>query len=245
MPQFSDDLFLGPAQTYMGLKGGNPSPMDLGVGPLGRIYVWDSVPAAKGAANVAAASVWTAGITLTAGTGTTSVVRADGTTVIQLDQPRAVSVTLGSGSPTSRVVTVTGYDVYGQPMSEAITTGTTPSTTVNGKKAFYQVATATISGSPVVTVSLGTSDVVGLPVAVTSGSYLASVNYAGSFATDSGTFVAADATPATTTTGDVRGTYTPSSAFNGTNRLVVGILLTGIAVGPNATRAGALGTTQA
>jgi len=246
MPQFSDDLFLGAAYTNMGMKSTYPSPMSLGVGPLGRIYVWDSVPVAKGAANVAAASVWTAGITLTAGTGTTSVVRADGTTVIQLDQPRAVSVTLGSGSPTSRVVTVTGYDVYGQPMSEAITTGTTPSTTVNGKKAFYQVATATISGSPVVTVSLGTSDVLGLPVSVTSGSYLASVLYANAFTTDGGTFVAADTTsPATTTTGDVRGTYVPSAAANGTNRLVVGILLTGIATGPNATRAGALGVTQA
>jgi hypothetical protein len=245
MPQFSDDLYLGSAYTNMGMNTGNPSPMSLGVGPLGRGYVWDSVPVAKGAANVAAASVWTAGITLTAGTGTTSVVRADGTTVIQFDQPRAASVTLGSGSPTSRTVTITGYDVYGQPMSEAITTGTTPSTTVNGKKAFYQVATATISGSAVVTISLGTSDVLGLPVRVTSGSYLGSVNYAGSFTTDTGIFVVADTNTATTTTGDVRGTYVPSAATNGTNRLVMDILLTGIAVGPNATRTGALGVTQA
>ena len=246
MPQFSDDLYLGPAYTNMGMNSGNPSPMSLGVGPLGRGYVWDSVPVAKGAANVAAASVWTSAITLTAGTGTTSVVRADGTTVIQFDVPRAASVTLGSGSPTTRTVTITGYDVYGQAMSEQIITGTTPSTTVNGKKAFYQVASATISGSAVVTISLGTSDILGLPVRVTSGSYLGSVNYAGAFTTDSGTFTVADTTnPATATTGDVRGTYVPSAATNGTNRLVVDILLTGIAVGPNATRTGALGVTQA
>ena len=46
MPQFSDDLFLGPAQTYMGTNSnsnlGDPSPMDLGVGPVGRVYVWDT-----------------------------------------------------------------------------------------------------------------------------------------------------------------------------------------------------------
>ena len=51
MPQFSDDLFLGPAQTYMGTNStsnlGDPSPMDLGVGPVGRIYVWDTVPLTK------------------------------------------------------------------------------------------------------------------------------------------------------------------------------------------------------
>ena len=137
MPQFSDDLFLGPAQTYMGTgirpytttatggtgsvssttltvtalnqgapivvgmyvdgssvtdgtyitafgtgNGGtgtytlnqainianttaltlhgniafdNPSPMDLGIGPLGRIYVWDIIPQALVADNIAAA----------------------------------------------------------------------------------------------------------------------------------------------------------------------------------------------
>ena len=53
------------------------------------------------------------------------------------------------------------------------------------------------------------------------------------------------AAPATTTTGDVRGTYTPATASNGIVRTVMGILLPAIAVGPNATRVGALGVTQA
>jgi hypothetical protein len=77
MAQFSDDLFLGTAETYMGLNSalGNPSPMGLGVGPLGRIYVWDSVPVAKATNNIATASVYTSAVTLTAGTGSTSVVR--------------------------------------------------------------------------------------------------------------------------------------------------------------------------
>ena len=249
MPQFSDDLFLGAAQTYMGTNVasalGNPSPMGLGVGPLGRIYVWDTVPVALGAANIAAASVWTGSVTLTAATGTTSVVRSDGVTVIQLDVPRAVSVTTGAGSPTTRNVTVSGYDYYGQPMSEVIATGAVLSTTTAGKKAFYQISSATISGSPVVTVSIGTTDVLGIPVRVTDAAYVASVGWNNVLARDAGTFAKAVTTTATTTSGDVRGTYLTSAATDGAKRLVMGILIPAIACGPSSTRTGALGVTQA
>lgn len=247
MAQFSDDLFLGTAETYMGLNSalGNPSPMGLGVGPLGRIYVWDTVPVAKATNNIATASVYTSTVTLTAGTGTTSVIRSDGTTVVQLDVPRAVATTTGAGTPTNRNVTVSGYDVYGQPMSEVIATGTVASTTVNGKKAFYQISSITISGSPVVTVAVGTTDILGIPVRMTNVAYVASVRWDSTLAEDAGTFVAAVTTAATTTSGDVRGTYVPSSATDGAKRLVMGILLPAIAVGPQATRTGALGVTQA
>ena len=51
--------------------------------------------------------------------------------------------------------------------------------------------------------------------------------------------------PATSTTGDVRGTYTPSTATNGVRRLVLSLAVPAIAVGPNATRIGALGVNQA
>ena len=249
MPQFSDDLFLGSAQTYMGINAnsalGDPAPMDLGVGPLGRIYVWDTVPVALATNNIATASVYTSAVTLTAGTGTTSVVRADGVTVVQLDVPRAVSTTTGAGSPTTRNVTISGYDYYGQPMSEVIATGAVASTTVNGKKAFFQISSITISGSPVVTVAVGTTDILGVPVRMTNVAYVSSVRWDSTLAADAGTFVAAVTTAATTTSGDVRGTYVPSSATNGTKRLVMGVLLPAIAVGPNSTRTGALGVTQA
>ncbi len=250
MPQFSDDLFLGAAQTYMGTNVNDPenaydpSPMSLGIGPLGRIYVWDSVPLTKGAANIAAASAYTAAITLTAGTGVTALVRSDGVSVLQLDVPRAVSVTIGAGTITNRNVTVTGFDFYGQSMSEVIATGTTQSVTVNGKKAFFQITAATVSGAVGATISLGTTDILGAPVRITTADYVARVGWAGALAEDAGTFVAAVTSTATTTTGDVRGTYVPSSTPNGTRRLVMGILLPGLAVGPNATRAGALGVNQ-
>ena len=324
MPQFSDDLFLGPAQTYMGtgirpytatatggtgsvssttltitalnqgspivlgmfvdgssvtdgtyitafgtgaggtgtytlnqainianttaltLNGNtaydNPSPMDLGIGPLGRIYVWDIIPQAAVTNNIAASQTAAAAgaVTLTAGTSAKSVVRSDGTTVVQLDLPRAVKVNC---STTARAFTVSGYDYYGQPMSEVITVATA-GTAVTGKKAFYQVSGATIAGSATA-VLIGTSDVMGFPVRVTNVAYLASVKSNNTLAQDTGTFVAADTATATTSTGDVRGTYTPATASDGIVRTVTGILLPGIAVGPNATRVGALGVTQA
>ena len=247
MPQFSDDLFLGTAPTYMGMNLGNSSPMSEGVGPLGRIYVWDVVPLTKQTNNISAAATYTGGGTavLAAGTGTTAATTASGVSVIQLDCPRAVSITIGAGTISDRAVTVSGYDVYGQSMSEVIQTGTTQSTTVNGKKAFYQVSSVTVANTVGGTLAVGTTDILGSPVRITDAGYIARAGWAGVLAEDAGTFVAAVTTTATTTSGDVRGTYVPSSATNGTRRLVMGILLPALAVGPNATRTGALGVTQA
>lgn len=247
MSHFSDDLFLGSAVTGMGLNSalGNPSPMGLGVGPLGRIYVWDTVPANKVANNIATASAYTAAITLTAGTSTSSVVRQDGVVVVQLDVPRAVAVTIGTGTIANRNVTISGYDVYGQPMSEVIATGTTQSTTVNGKKAFFQIASASVSGAVGATIALGTTNTLGLPVRLTDRAYAARIGWDNTLAEDAGVLVPAVTSTATTTTGDVRGTYAPSSDPDGSKRLVMGILVPAIAAGPQATRTGALGVTQA
>jgi len=320
MPQYSDDLFLGPAQTYMGVgnrpytttftgsmsgttltvtamlngapivvgmyvdgssvtdgtyitafgtgAGGtgtytinqsvtassttmtangnipfdDPAPMDLGVGPLGRIYVWDVIPQAAVTNNIAASQTASGAgaVTLTAGTSVRSVINASGSTVLQLDQPRAVKVNC---STTARAFTVSGYDYYGQAMTETITVSVA-GTAVTGKKAFWQIASATIAGSATAVV-IGTSDVLGLPVRVFNVAYIGSVKSNNTLAQDAGTFVAADTATATTTTGDVRGTYVPATASDGIIRTVMGILLPAIAVGPNATRTGALGVTQA
>jgi hypothetical protein len=223
----------------------NPAPMDLGVGPLGRIYVWDIIPQALVADNIATAQTTSSTIALTAGTSVKSVVRQDGTTVLQLDCPRAVSIVSGAGTLTNRNVTISGYDYYGQAMSEVIATGTVQSTTVKGKKAFFQITSASISGALGATIAVGTTDILGIPVRVFNVSYVASVKSNSTLAQDAGTFVAADTATATTTTGDVRGTYVPATASNGIVRTTMGILLPAIAVGPNATRVGALGVTQA
>jgi len=247
MPQYSDDLFLGTAVTNMGMNLGNPSPMSQGVGPLGRIYVWDVVPLTKQTNNISVAATYAGAgnATLAAGTGTTAVTTAAGVAAIQLDCPRAVSVTIGTGTIADTAITVTGLDVYGQAMTDVIQTGTTQSTTVNGEKAFFQITGVAVAGAVGGTVAVGTTDILGSPVRITDAGYIARAGWAGALAEDAGTFVAAVTTTATTTSGDVRGTYVPSSAPNGTRRLVMGILLPALAAGPTATRIGALGVTQA
>jgi hypothetical protein len=220
----------------------DPSQMDLGIGPLGRIYVWDIIPQAAVTNNIALSQTASGAgaVTLTAGTSVRSVTNAAGQTVLQLDLPRALKVNC---STTARAFTISGYDYYGQAMSETITVSVA-GTAVTGKKAFFQVLSATIAGSATV-VLIGTSDVMGIPVRVANVAYVASVKSNNTLAQDAGTFVAADLATATTTTGDVRGTYTPATASDGIVRTVAGILLPGIAVGPTATRTGALGVTQA
>lgn len=138
---------------------------------------------------------------------------------------RAVSVTAASGA-TYATATVTGYDVYGYPMSEAITLSA--GSAVNGKKAFKYIKSVVLSGGSADTThaySVGTADVFGLPLASDTFGDL-TVNYATSLTAVTGItsatgYVASDITsPATTTTGDVRGTYANTSA-TGTNRLVI------------------------
>lgn len=313
---------------------GDPSLMDTGIGPMGRIYVFDCIPLTANAANICASQTPTAAGALTLLTTSTlggkRITRADGTTVTQVDTPRALNVTTGTATgsalasvattgtggqisftsnanvytgqyvtvsgtaggtgsitgysnPTTyilsavtattatllttasgavasvagtitgltftlgaapQVVTVTGWDQYGQPMSEAITSSSAVSTAVSGKKAFYQVLSVSIAGATGTTVTVGTTQLLGIPVRVTSGVYLAHVGWSTGFAIDSGSLVAADTATATTTTGDVRGTFSPSTAPDGIKRLILGILLPAIAIGPNATRIGAFGVNQ-
>ena len=221
----------------------DPSPMDLGVGPLGRVYIWDCVPQTLQTANIAASQTASGAgaLTLTAGASAKSVINAAGATVIQLNTPRALQV---NTSTTARSVTISGYDYYGQAMTETITVATA-GTPVNGKKAFYQIASATITGSATA-VTIGTADIFGLPVRCFDAGYIVKVGWNNTLAQNAGTFVAADMTnPATSTTGDVRGTFAPTTASDGVKRLVMTIALPAIAVGPNATRTGALGVTQA
>jgi len=310
----------------------NPAPMDLGVGPLGRVYVWDVLPQAAAANNIAASQTPAAAgsLTLTAGTSVKSITTIAGAAALALDVPRGVVVTTSTaaastlsgvaitgtagqisftsqaglvtgqrltisgtlggtgtitgytnpttyvltavtatsatltttagaavvttaGTPTGLTytlgvapvtVTVTGIDYYGQAMSEAITSSAAVSTAVSGLKAFYIITSVTVSGATGTALTVGTTDVLGIPLRVTDGGYICHVGWNGSFTIDSGSLVVAATATATTTTGDVRGTFDPSSAADGIKRLVVGIMLPAIAVGPNATRIGALGVNQ-
>lgn len=245
MPQFSDDIYLGTALIPK-VDADGPSPMDLGVGPMGRVYYYNIVPLTKQAAGLAAIQLLVAAgnFTLAAGTGVTTTTLPDGTTAYVLDVPRNLTATVATTDQSLVNITAYGYDVYGQPMSEVIAGPN--NNTVSMKKAFKMV-TRVAADAAVATdgISIGFGDVFGLPFAVSDVVYISSVKWAATLAQDAGTFVAAVATTATTSTGDVRGTYTPSSASNGTRRLVVAMHLTATQSGPNATRLAAVGVTQA
>jgi hypothetical protein len=440
MPQFSDDIFLGPAQGFVGTNANNafqdPAPMDLGFGPMGRVYLLDETPATVTTAAILAASspasatsaTTYSGTSLAAASTTAGVSRAtrsDGTVVDQMDYPRAVSVSTaaftaatfvtanitssnttgsfavattplvglavgqtmtvtGTNSGTSTLaagtylisatngtttftlvttagaaittvtsgtntgltflnsltavgVTISGYDYYNQPMSEIITTSTTASTAVNGRKAFFQVASVAMVASGG-TISVDNTKIMGLPAKVVDPSYVltakfsagtidntsgvtaglggGSTNYstqavsaltiatpgvftvaysppsgtlvsftgtigsltgvstgttywwtsasgttgnistsqanylAGTKVTTGGSYTAnalslVPSTTSTPTTPDVRGTYAITGTPDGSKRLLVSMGLTAIQVGPNATRAGLLGSDQA
>lgn len=244
--QVSDDIQLGPVFLPATTSDAGPSPQELGVGPMGRIYVWDIVPLTLQAAGLAASQNPGSGavFALTAGTGVTSRVRADGVTEYVLDVPRCVTVT-AAGANTA-TYTIRGYDQYGQAMSQTIAAPST--STVATTKAFKTIISVTNANATASTngVTVGFNDKFGLPFRVTDVGYVQSVKWAATLAADAGTFVAADTTsPATVSTTDVRGCYTPSSAANGSRRLVMSIALPALAVGPNATRIGAAGVTQA
>lgn len=248
--QFDDNLLMGTpvpggpvvADLQAGNDASGSSPMMKGVGPLGRVFMYTIVPAAPGAAVLAAAQqlAGAGNLTLTAGAGVT-LVTVNGQSRYQFDVPRAVSLS-STGNLSGINFTISGYDIYGQAMTQ-LRAGPN-NNTVNTLKAFWQVTQIAASAAVGTDVTAGTANIYGLPIIVSDAGYLSRVGWAETLAEDAGTFVAAVATdPATNATGDVRGTYTPSSAANGTRRLVVGILLPSSVFNTN--RAGAFGVTQA
>ena len=242
MGQQVDDLWMGNAtgpQTAGWSNGGNPGVIGRGVGPLGRTYIFDIVPAALSTTAVAAAQAVAAAGNLTINGASASA------GVATFDYARALQIVSSSASDTTQYVIATGTDYYGQPQTEKITfNGTTP---VFGNKAFKTISQVAASAALVGNASVGNSNVFGLPYAVTNAGYLLRTGWDNTVADNAGTFVAADATsPATNATGDVRGTFAPTgNAANGTRRLVIAIGLTAIQAGPNATQVGAIGVTPA
>lgn len=135
---------------------------------------------------------------------------------------RNVRITSG-GNDSGITFKVAGYDVYGYPMTETITGANAG--VASGKKAFKWVVSITPSAAVASTASAGTGDVYGFPLRADSFGYCWII-WAGNTVTASTGFTAADTTnPATSTTGDPRGTYAVQSASNGTNRLEIGMTL--------------------
>jgi hypothetical protein len=153
--------------------------------------------------------------------------------VVTLDVPR--NVIIDAAGAATAVLTVTGTDVYGIPMSEAITLNGT--TAVAGKKAFKTI-TSIAASAAATDFFVGTGDVFGLPIRANSRNYVLTA-WNGAFVT-TGTFVVADATTATTTTGDVRGTYAVPDAADAAKILTLWVFVL-----DDDTQTGLYGVTQA
>lgn len=126
---------------------------------------------------------------------------------------RNVSITANAGA-TGQAVTVRGYDIFGMPMTEVITA--VAASTVWGKKAFKYIASitpATTDGGH--TLAAGLGDTFGLNLRSDKWEFT-NLFYNGGFVTTSAGWLKADATtPATGTTGDVRGTVQVSTGGAG------------------------------
>ena len=131
-------------------------------------------------------------------------------------------------------MTIAGYDLYGQPQTEAI--AVTANSTAWGQKTWKYITSATPTksggGSSTGTFSVGTSDLFGFAYRNVLWEFL-NIFWAGAVVSTSTGWVAGDTTsPATTTTKDTRGTIQigtngPSGsgvsggASNGSRRLMI------------------------
>lgn len=125
--------------------------------------------------------------------------------VATMDVPRNV---VGAWT-NSATITITGTDEYGVAMTETSGSGTSHA----GKKAFKTV-TGVVSSTSITSATVGSGDVLGLPVALPQVGQCVAELEDGADAT-AGTLVKAAGAVATATTGDVRGTYDANSAANG------------------------------
>lgn len=140
-----------------------------------------------------------------------------------LDVPRNIIIT-SSGNDAGITFVVAGTGAYGRVMSETITGANAG--IAAGKKAFKTITTITASGAAAGNVKIGFGDVLGLPVhlPVTA---LVQNELQDNAAASAGTLVAglSSLTEATATNADVRGTYDPSAACNGSRAFALIALL--------------------
>ena len=130
---------------------------------------------------------------------------------------RAVAIA-AAASAVGCNMTVVGYDLYGYPQTETIAVAAGAATT-NGKKGWKFITSITPDATDAHNYSVGCADIFEFPVRVDALGYVRGTW--NNIFLASPTFVAADATTATATTGSVRGTMVPATASDGTKRLVL------------------------
>lgn len=120
----------------------------------------------------------------------------------------------------SVVLTVTGTDAYGNVVFEK----SASCTSFTGKKAFKTV-TKVEASDDVTNLTVDFGDVLGLPLFLPGTGNVVKELEDGAPATAGPLVAGATATP-TATTGDVRGTYDPNSACNGSKAFALIVMLT-------------------
>lgn len=129
----------------------------------------------------------------------------NGATAGTLDFPRNVVAAWTN----TAIATVTGRDEYGNVMIEQSASGVA----MTGKKAFKSI-TSVVFNASVTGCTVGTGDVLGLPIFLPGLGSIIKELQDGATAT-AGTPLAGVQTTPTATTGDVRGTYDPNAACDG------------------------------
>lgn len=148
----------------------------------------------------------------------TLAVTVNGTLLASLDCPRTLQFVSSNAGDTTQTATINGYDEYGAKVTETVTLNGT--TIVTSKKAMVAIISIAISAALAGNITVGTSNTLGLPIALWKSGQILKELQDGAAPT-AGTTVAAVQLTQTATTGDVRGTYIPNGTLDGT----IGLLL--------------------
>lgn len=150
-------------------------------------------------------------------------IAAQGGGVSQYDPRTAICRTLRFTSATNdsaATAAIVGYDFYGNIVHETVTL--TNGSVATSKKALKFVTSITPAGTlGGGNLSVGTSDVYGFPLASYEFQAVQIYWNAALISSSTGYLAAVTTSPATATTGDVRGTYATQSASDGTKKLQV------------------------
>lgn len=137
---------------------------------------------------------------------------------------RNVNVVSTNAGDTTQTVTIRGLDIYGNRVQQTLTLNGT--TTVQGTKAFATVTSVTVSAALAGNLSVGDGTVLGLPAYLSNSTFILRETQDGAVAS-AGTVVAGlgITTKASATNGDVRGTYAPASAPDGSRAYALVVAL--------------------
>lgn len=155
---------------------------------------------------------------------------------------RCVSVT-GSASATGGNFLISGWDIYGFPMTQLLTAAA-GATTANTTKAFKVIKSVVPQFTDAHNYSVGTADVYGFGILASFWGDVAVVWNNQNITANTGFTAAVTTSPATNLTGDVRGTYAVQSASDGTKRLQIFVVPSLPSITTNATT-GLFGVLQA